>query len=431
LLYHAHELAHALLAPLRLAGAAQRLWLDAPFNPFGASAPARRASAAWEVFEHVVQRRERPTWGIETIVANGARVTVHTRLMRRDRFCELRRFVRTDSRGLPRLLVVAPLSGHYPTLLRDTVRTLLAEHEVYVTEWCNARDIPPAAGPFGFEDYVDYVIAYLRELAPECHVLAVCQPAVPVLAATAVMAAADDPAVPATMTLIGGPIDTRRSPTVPNDLATGRPLAWFEDNLIACVPAPYAGRGRRVYPGFLQLAGFISMNMHLHVRSHREFFDALVRGDGDGPDAHRRFYDEYLAVMDLPAEFYLDTIERVFQRHAIATGALTHRGARVDPGAITRTALLTIEGGRDDISGPGQTAAALALCRHLRAEQKAAYVHPGVGHYGTFSGRRWRKHIAPRIAEFIRTHARRTAAARPGAHTPRPAGAGGRRAPHA
>lgn len=407
MLYHAHELALAALSPLRLVGAAQQLWLQAPGNPWAKLPAARQLGAAWEVFETVTRRRDRPQWGITHAGDARGGVAVNTEVIDQTAFCALRRFVRKGRRRDPRLLIVAPLSGHYPTLLRDTVRTMVGAHEVYVTDWADARDVPLAAGGFGFEDYVDHVIAHLRRIGPGAHVMAVCQPAVPVLAAVAVMAGAGDPATPASMTLIGGPIDTRRSPTVPNDLATGRPLKWFEDNVITTVPASYPGHGRRVYPGFLQLAGFVSMNLHLHVRSHWRFFGELVRGDDDGGEAHRRFYDEYLAVMDMPAEFYLDTIERVFQRHALPSGTLTHRGAPVDPGAITATALLAIEGGRDDISGAGQTAAALELCRNLRPEQKLLYVHPAVGHYGTFSGRRWRDQIAPRITEFIRTHARR------------------------
>lgn len=407
MIYHAHELTLSALTPLRVAGEWQRRWLNAPWNPWGESVAGRRLDALWEVFEHVTRRRERPDWDVTQVPGSDGPVPVDTDVLRNDTFGALRRFRRADGASEGKLLVVAPLSGHFPTLLRDTVRTLAAWHEVYVTDWADARDVPPQQGRFGFEDYVDTVIAYLRELGPEAHVMAVCQPAVPVLAAVAVMAAANDPATPASMTLIGGPVDPRRSPTVPNDLATRRPLAWFEDHVIATVPAPYAGAGRRVYPGFLQLAGFISMNLHLHVRSHWRFFNDLVRGDGDGPDAHRRFYDEYLSVMDMPAEFYLETVERVFQRHALARGELMHRGAPVEPAAITRTALLAIEGGRDDISGPGQTAAALGLCQGLRPEQKLLYVHPAVGHYGTFSGRRWREQIAPRISEFIRTYARR------------------------
>ena len=404
MLYHAHELGLSALAPLRLAGAAQRMWLNAPFNPWASLPAVRRLDAGWAVFERLSERRDRPAWGIPR-ATDGSPVRMET--VREDTFCTLQRFRRTGRRRDPRLLIVAPLSGHYATLLRDTVRTMVAGHEVYVTDWADARDVPASAGEFGFEDYVDQVIAGFEAIGPGAHVMAVCQPAVPVLAAVAVMAANQHPCTPATMTLIGGPVDSRRSPTMPNDLATGRPLEWFERNVITTVPAPYAGAGRRVYPGFLQLAGFVSMNLHLHVRSHWRFFTDLVRGDGDSAQAHEAFYDEYLAVMDMPAKFYLDTIERVFQTHALPRGTLTHRGQGVDCAAITATALLSIEGGRDDISGPGQTAATLDLCRNLRPQQKLAYVHPAVGHYGTFSGRRWREQIAPRISAFIRSHARR------------------------
>jgi poly(3-hydroxybutyrate) depolymerase len=334
---------------------------------------------------------------------------VEDRVVWRKPFCRLLHFQRdpdvlkaTGHENDPRLLIVAPLSGHYATLLRGTAEALLPDHEVYITDWSDARMVPIIEGRFGVEDYTDYVIEILRWLGPGTHVMAVCQPSVPVLAAISIMSMREDPAVPASATLMGGPIDTRRNPTAPNNLATARPIEWFERNVIFPVPPPYPGVLRRVYPGFLQLTGFMTMNLDRHLDAHQQLFWDLVDGDGDGVDEHRKFYDEYLSVLDMTAEFYLETVRRVFQEQHLARGLWDHRGVRVDPGAITKTALLCVEGERDDISGLGQTAAALDLATHIPADHKRHYIQPRVGHYGVFNGSRWRNEIRPRVAEFIR-----------------------------
>jgi poly(3-hydroxybutyrate) depolymerase len=301
----------------------------------------------------------------------------------------------------PRVLIVAPLSGHFATLLRGTVETLLLDHDVYITDWVNARDVPLVHGRFDLDDFIDLVVSFLHELGPDTHLVAVCQPSVPVLAAVALMAAEGDKLQPRSMTLMGGPIDTRRNPTKPNLLATSRPLEWFERTVVETVPARYIGAFRRVYPGFLQLAGFMTMNLDRHVTAHFDQYKHLIRGDGESADAHRRFYDEYTSVMDLPADFYLQTIERVFQQHALALGSFTSRGRKVEPAAIKRTALLAVEGENDDICAVGQTAAALDLCTGLAAAKKQHHLQPKVGHYGVFNGRRWRSEIYPKVRDFI------------------------------
>jgi poly(3-hydroxybutyrate) depolymerase len=296
------------------------------------------------------------------------------------------------------------MSGHYPTLLRGTVEAFLPQHDVYITEWVDARMVPLSQGRFDLDDYIDYLISMLHQLGGDCHVIAVCQPSVPVLAAMALMEAKDDPCVPHSMVLMGGPIDSRENPTAVNRLAEERGIGWFRRNVIARVPFPHPGFMREVYPGFLQLTGFISMNLDKHLDAHRQMFEHLVSGDGDSADKHREFYDEYLAVMDLTAEFYLQTVETVFIKHALPKGQMTHRGLKVDPAKIRRIALLTIEGEHDDISGLGQTQAAHRLCTNIPADKKAHYMQPSVGHYGVFNGSRFRAEIAPRIADFIRTH---------------------------
>lgn len=414
MLYHMREIAHAGLAPARIAAGFTSRLLRHPDNPWRQTAPARWLSAGCELFDSITRRYDKPGWDLHSTVIDGVAVPVTEEVVQREPFCDLLHFRRSAQRADPRLLVVAPMSGHYATLLRDTVRALLPNHEVYVTDWLDAAMVPLANGGFDLDDYIDYVIGFLHTLGPDTHVLAVCQPAVPVLAAVSLMATRQDPLAPSSMTLIGGPIDTRVSPTVPNDLAMEHPLDWFEKNLLGTVPATYPGFGRLVYPGFMQLSGFISMNIQRHVDAHQDFFNHLVEGDGDSADQHRAFYDEYLAVMDTSAEFYLQTIKTVFQDHALPRGLMGHRGEAVDPSAIQRTALLTIEGGKDDISGPGQTAAAQGLCSGLPPARKLHYVQPEVGHYGTFSGRRWREQITPLIGQFIRAHG-----AVPGTASPR------------
>jgi poly(3-hydroxybutyrate) depolymerase len=301
----------------------------------------------------------------------------------------------------PKMLVVAPLSGHFATLLRDTVQVLLRDHDVYITDWANARDVPVSAGKFGLDDYIDYTIRFMEEIGPRQHVLAVCQPCVPTLAAVAIMAEAGNPAQPATMTLMGGPVDTRISPTVVNDLANANPIEWFRDKLISRVPSRYAGAGRRVYPGFLQLTAFMAMNKQRHIDQHRKLYDLLSGGNDDEATVIRDFYDEYFAVLDLDADFYLDTIEQVFQETLLARGAFIHRGKLVDCGQIKRTALLTVEGERDDICAVGQTAAAHDLCSGLRPHLKRHHLQPGVGHYGLFAGRKWESQVYPQVRNLV------------------------------
>lgn len=402
MLYHLREIAHAGLAPARAAAGLATRILRHPDNPWRETVAARWLTAGCELFDNVTRRYDKPQFGLHSTLIDGVEVPVAEDVIQREPFCDLLHFRRAAVRGDPRLLVVAPMSGHYATLLRDTVRALLPNHDIYITDWLDAAMVRLADGGFDLDDYIDYVIGFLHTLGPDTHVLAVCQPAVPVLAAVSVMAARKDALAPRSMTLIGGPIDTRVSPTMPNDLAMNHSLDWFENNLLGTVPATYPGFGRRVYPGFMQLSGFISMNIQRHVDAHQDFFNRLVQGDGDGAEQRRTFYREYLAVMDIPAEFYLQTIRTVFQDHALPRGVMHHRGERVDPGAIKHTALLTIEGGKDDICGPGQTEAAQVLCSGLPAARKLHYVQPEVGHYGTFSGRRWRERIVPVIGKFVR-----------------------------
>jgi len=318
-------------------------------------------------------------------------------------FCTLLHFAKEVLENQPRVLLVAPLSGHFATLLRGTVRTMLADHDVYLTDWHNARDVALAEGDFGFDDFIDYIIGFLEELGPGTHVVAVCQPAVAVLAAVAIMAASGNPAQPASMTLMAGPVDTRINPTEVNRLATGHQIEWFETNLISRVPPGHPGAFRRVYPGFLQISAFMLMNFDRHVRAHAEQFTSLVAEDGAKAALHRAFYDEYFAVMDLPAAFYLETVSKIFQQQELACGTLVSRGRPVDPGAIRRTALMTVEGENDDICAVGQTLAAQELCTGLHSSKKRHHLQTGVGHYGVFSGRRWAGEIYPRVRELIWT----------------------------
>jgi poly(3-hydroxybutyrate) depolymerase len=403
LLYALHEMRHAWLAPWNTVAAAHRDLLTNPFSPLAYLPSSRRIAAGFDLFCRVTQRYEKPEFDLTAALVDGREVAVDERVALEKPFCRLLHFRRDVVRSDPTVLLVAPLSGHFATLLRDTVRALLPDHEVYVTDWVDAKMVPLAHGPFDLDDYVGYIREFLRFLGPDAHVISVCQPTVPVLIAIALMAAGGEP-LPRTMTMMGGPIDPRRSPTAVNNLATQRPLGWFERTLIHPVPVKYPGGMRRVYPGFLQHLGFVAMNPSRHADAHWDYYHHLVRGDGDSADAHRRFYDEYNAVLDMPAEYYLDTIHRVFQRHDLPHGRFEVRGETVRPDAIARTALLTIEGELDDISGNGQTEAAHALCTGIPAKRRSHYLVPGVGHYGIFSGRRWREAIAPRIRDFIRRH---------------------------
>jgi poly(3-hydroxybutyrate) depolymerase len=394
ILYELYDAAHLAALPARLTALTSKALFANPFSPMSYTTTGRMARAAADVYDGFTQRRSKPAWNVAA-----AMDVIDDRP-----FCRLVRFTRERAGTVPRVLLVAPLSGHHATLLRDTVATLVADHDVYVTDWVDARDVPLEAGSFGLDDDIAYVVDYLRMLGPDVHVVAVCQPAPAVLSAVALLAAANDDAQPRTMTLMGGPIDTRVAPTKPTEFAGSRPLEWFAQNVIATVPSWYRGAGRRVYPGFLQLAAFMSMNAERHFNAHVDIFRSLVRGDDDSAQKKQAFYDEYLAVMDVDAAYYLDTVDKVFQSHALPLGRMTWRGEPVEPAAIRRTALLTIEGELDDISAPGQTFAAHALCRGLPAALHDHYLQLGAGHYGIFSGSRWRTEIAPRIAAFVRAH---------------------------
>jgi poly(3-hydroxybutyrate) depolymerase len=393
--------------PVRLMTRAVKAQMEAPFNPFANTEFAKNISAACDVFEGMTRRYGKPEFGINETKVGGLTVPVREEIVLKKTFCNLLHFDRDESvvgkRYDPKVLLIAPMSGHYATLLRGTVEAMIKEHNLYVTDWADARDIPLYEGDFGFEDFVDYIIEFIQFLGPNTHIIAVCQPAVPALAAVAVMAANDDPAQPASMTLMGGPIDTRRNPTQVNKLAEEKPISWFENNVINYVPFPNAGMGRRVYPGFIQLTGFMTMNLERHTQAHMKLFENLVKGDCDSVNQHKTFYEEYLAVMDLSADFYLETVKYVFQEHLLPKGELMHRGKRVDCSAIRKTALMTVEGERDDICGLGQTQAAHDLCPNIPIDEHYGYVQPGVGHYGVFSGTRWRTEIQPRIREMIRT----------------------------
>ena len=404
MLYAVHQLQQAATLPMRLAAQGLQLLFRNPLNPATHTTFGKSTAAAAEVLAYTTARRAKPSFGLTSTLIGNDTVAVREEVVLDEPFCELRHFVRDTTRNDPKLLVVAPMSGHFATLLRGTVEALLPDHEVYITDWRDARDVPLARGRFDLDDYIDYVVAFLQFLGPGAHVMAVCQPSVPVLAAVSLMATDDDPAQPKTMTLMGGPVDPAQSPTVPNVFAETHSIAWFEGNVIGVVPWPYPGTGRRVYPGFVQLSGFMAMNFDRHLDAHFRMFQHLVEGDGDSTEAHRKFYDEYLSVMDMPAEYYLQTVQTVFQEHALAHGTMQSRGRRIDPGQIRKTALLAIEGELDDISGIGQTRASIDLCTSLSDDMKAYHFQEKTGHYGIFNGRRWREEIKPRVAAHIRAH---------------------------
>ena len=408
--YHFFEMAQLAMAPARALSDLTRMTFKNPINPMTYTAVGRNLAASAELFERMTRRYGKPAFSIDKIFVDGREVGVTEEIVWLRPFCHLLHFKRDlpeSAPPQPRLLIVAPMSGHYATLLRGTVETFLQTHDVYITDWVNARMVPMAIGKFDLDDYVDYVIdmcVHLSEAGGQpFHILAVCQPSVPVLAAMARMEAENSPHVPASMTLKGGPIDTRRSPTAVNRLAEKRGSNWFRRNCIHVAPFPYPGVGRKVYPGFLQLSGFMAMNFDRHVNAHLEMFNHLVEGDGDSAEKHRDFYDEYLAVMDLTAEFYLQTIDTVFVYHLLPKGEMKHRGDLVDLTAIRRVGLMTVEGEKDDISGVGQTEAAQDLCVNIPADLRLHYVQKDVGHYGVFNGSRFRKEIAPRVCAF---HAR-------------------------
>ena len=406
MLYHLHEMQHAAIAPVRLFAEALQSFYSNPWVPVAYTRFGRAVAAGAELVERTTRRYAKPEFGLATTKVGGRQVAVREVVTHTTPFCSLLHFEREGCAGRsdPKVLVVAPMSGHWATLLRGTVETLLPDHDVYITDWHDARDVPLSAGNFDLDDYIDLVAQFFRDLGPNVHALAVCQPSVPVMAATALMAAADDPCQPRSLVLMGGPIDTRINPTKVNEVATSRPFEWFERTVIHAVPMSYPGRGRRVYPGFLQLQGFMSMNLERHVGEHLGLFHNMVRGDGDSAEQHRKFYDEYLSVMDLPADYYLQTIRKVFQEHHLPRGIMVSRDRKVDLSAIRRTALMTIEGEKDDITGIGQTEAAHRLCSSLPDSMRRHHLQSKVGHYGVFNGRRWREEIYPNVRDFFRTH---------------------------
>jgi poly(3-hydroxybutyrate) depolymerase len=408
-LYQLHELQRSILHPIsHLASAGAHLYTN-PYSPLSYTPFSRRLAATFDLVHRLGKDYEKPAFGLQTTSVDGHEVVITERIVAEKPFCKLihfeRQFGNSPRRAAdPKILLVAPMSGHHATLLRDTVRALLPHHEVFITDWIDARMVPLNMGPFHLDDYVEYVCEFIRLLSPDLNVISVCQPTVPVLAAVALMASANEPAAPRTIIMMGGPIDARKSPTSVNDLAVEKPLHWFENNVIYNVPYKYPGYLRKVYPGFLQHAGFVAMNPGRHLTSHYDYYLQLIKGDGESADSHRAFYDEYNAVLDLAAEFYLDTIRVVFQDHLLPKGQWTVRGKPVRPQDITKTALLTIEGELDDISGAGQTQAAHNLCTGIPAHRQEDLVVAQAGHYGIFSGRRWREQVAPRIADFIRSH---------------------------
>jgi poly(3-hydroxybutyrate) depolymerase len=405
MLYTAHEMQRAWFTSMGSMAQKTSDWLLSSANPMSWVAASPVMARALEVFAHASAPRGKPDFGLTTTIVDGNSVAVSEEILMRKPFGQLKHFNRAVSgRKDPRVLVVTPMSGHYGTLLRGTVERLLPDHEVYITDWRDAKLVPLSDGKFDLNDYIDYVIEFMGVLGAGSHILAVCQPAVPVYAAVAYMSANNDPATPLTLTMMGGPVDTRKAPTSVDDLATERPYAWFEQNVIAKVPAMYPGVGRKVYPGFLQLAGFMSMNLANHMKSHWELFRHLVDGDDDSAAATKAFYEEYRSVCDMTAEFYLQTIDVVFQRQAIAKGEFVHRGQLIDPASIDRTAMLAIEGEKDDISGLGQTKAALDLAINLSDDKKQYYMAVGAGHYGIFNGSKWRENVAPVVERFIRKH---------------------------
>ena len=411
MLYHAYEMTHAAISPMRHAARVSHEMLTNPLNPFSESYHARTSAAMFELFISATRRYGKPDWNVDSTVVDGVDTPVTIEEAYGLPFCNLLHFRREGPhlahRNDPKVLIIAPMSGHYATLLRGTVTAMLPEHEVYVTDWIDARDVPLIDGYFDLEEDTEYLVEFCQFLGQDGTrpaVMAVCQPGVPMMVAATLMAMEEDPVRPSSVTLMGSPIDTASNPKKPNDLAMEHPLSWFERNVVVTVPWPHKGFLRRVYPGFLQLSGFMAMNLDRHADAHLQHFRNLVRGDGDSAAAHRGFYDEYMAVMDLTAEFYLQTIDRVFQKRLLATGKYRHRGLRIEPSAITDIALLTIEGEKDDITGLGQTEAAHRLVTRLPDALRAHHTQPRVGHYGVFNGSRWRSEIQPRIRDFIRQH---------------------------
>jgi len=410
MLYQMHELNRSFLRPWIQAAETSARLLRNSLLPLAHAPFAQRIAAGYELMYRLGKDYEKPQFGIDATIINGKSVPIIEDVVVKKSFCTLIHFKKTlcdtGFAGLqqPKVLLVAPLSGHHATLLRDTVRGLLPNHDVYITDWIDARMVPLSDGAFHLHDYIYYVQDFIRILSPDLHVISVCQPTVPVLAAISLMASASDPALPKTMTMMGGPIDPRKSPTKVNDLAAKKPYSWFENTVIYGVPTNYPGHGRKVYPGFLQHAGFVAMNRDRHAQSHRDFYQHLVIGDDESAAEHRKFYDEYNAVLDMPAEYYLETIQTVFQEYRLPSGTWEVEGKSVRPQDIKSVALFTVEGELDDISGPGQTQAAHELCSGIPDAMKQDFVAPNCGHFGIFSGRRWREIVCPKIGEFILAH---------------------------
>lgn len=414
MLYQLHHTLNQSVQPLHLWAQAWKKQLKLSWMlPFKFNAITRTLLAHLELIERCTDNYEKPEFGFKHTVIDGEKVRVREEVPHSLPFCDLLHFRRTGKYNHPKVLLVAPMSGHYATLLRGTVEHFIPDHEVYITDWQNARDVPFHEGSFSFDDYVRYLIEFLDFLGPDTHVIAVCQPSVAAIVATTIMSERNNSNIPRSMTLMGGPIDTRVNPTEVNDYASGKDLEWFEKNVINTVPADFAGAGQKVYPGFIQLSGFMSMNMNSHIKKHFKFFDDLVKGDGDSAEAHREFYNEYLAVMDLPADFYLETIRKVFLEHRLPRGEMLFEGKKIDTSAVKKTALLTIEGENDDITGKGQTEAAHKILNNIPENMREHYEQPEVGHYGIFNGRRFREEVSPRIKAFIQTHSGETIKALP------------------
>ena len=408
MLYNTYEVQKNWLAGASAMASMSAELLQSPANPFAFMGAPVMASAL-EVFAHASAPRGKPAFGLTSTIVDGKEVAVHEEIVLQKPFGQLKRFVKAGVENAPRLLIVAPMSGHYATLLRGTVERMLPKHDVYITDWRDARQVPLSAGHFDLDDYIDYLSAFLDHIGQDsddkrAHMLAVCQPSVPCFAAAAIMSADKHPCRPKTLTMMGGPIDTREAPTAVNTLSTERPHSWFQQNVIATVPANYQGSGRKVYPGFLQLGGFMTMNLGNHMNSHWEMFKHLVVGDDESADATKDFYDEYRSVCDMTAEFYLQTVDVVFQRHLLPKGEMMHRGRLIDPKAITDIAILAIEGERDDITGVGQTKSALTIATKLPDSHKKYHLAPEVGHYGIFNGSKWRDKIAPVVEDWIASH---------------------------
>ncbi len=409
MLYHGYEFQKLMLSGAGFLADAQAKWLTNPMNPMGYIPNISMLSSALEVFAHSAEVRGKPEFGLNEYMVDDAHYSVEEKIECRKPFGQLKHFIRYDSNGNkieddPKLLIIAPMSGHFATLLRGTVERMLPRHDVWITDWRDARDVPMSDGTFDLNDYIDYLVEFLEHIGPNSHLLAVCQPSVPALAATAVMGRDKHTCRPKTLTMMGGPIDTRKCPTAVNTMAVDRPHSWFKNMVIATVPAHYQGAGRNVYPGFMQLASFMSMNLGNHMKSHWEMFKHLVSGDEESADATKDFYDEYRSVCDMTAEFYLQTVDVVFQRHLLPDSLLKHRGQMVDMQDITDTALLAIEGERDDISGIGQTKAALDVTTALSDAKKQYFLAEGAGHYGIFNGKKWRNTIAPVVEQWILEH---------------------------